>query len=803
MDLRGHRVAPGSPGTTLGWAPSSKEGFGTAYSADSRTWFTIWKGLLTEMYFPRIDRPQVRALEYVVTDGETFFQDELRHLTTEISRPHANALSYRVVNADPEGRYTIEKEILSAPHHPSVLVHTRFVVHRPELKEKLRLFLFLMPHIDDEVTGSDGAVYNLLGNPVLTAGRGATALAVGASTPFRRASVGYFGASDGLTALQAGFSLGPEYDLAPAGSIGLTAEIGVPESGEFTLAVSFGLGLEAAATNLLQSLGSSFERQRDRFTLQWQRAAHHSRPLSRASGDEGLLARTSRMVLLAHEDKTFAGAFIASPSTPWGWARTNDQGGYHLVWTRDMVHTATALLANGSREAPLRALIYLASRQRADGSFPQNFWLDGTPYWTGLQLDEVAYPILLAWRLERDHALEHFDPYPMVLRAARFLVERGPVTQQDRWEELSGFSPYTLGLQITALLGASDFARRHADVEAAAFLEDSADFLEGHLEGWTVTDRGVLDPKIRRHYVRLRPALPSDPTPRETGAMGPLFLPNLAPGTPNQFPAEEIVSTEFLALVRYGIRSADDPVIQDSLRLVDRLLKVDTPYGPAWKRYNHDGYGQGPGGAPFVGWGVGRPWPLLTGERGHYELAAGRDATPLARAMERFATSTGLLTEQVWDEPDRPSQYMFFGRPTGAAMPLAWAHAEYLTLLRSIDDGRVFDRIPAVAARYRSGGRRRPPLEVWKFNRQVAEVLPEATLRVQVGAEFVLHWSDDDWRTVHDEPARPTSLGLYYVDLPPLGKKGAYSFTFRWPLADRWEGRDFRVAARSDRTPLG
>lgn len=797
MDLRGHRVAPGAPGTLIGWAPSKKDGFGTAYSADSRTWYTTWKGILTELYFPRIDRPQIRALEYAVTDGETFFQDEVRHLHTTIVRPHANALSYRIVNTDPQGRFTIEKEVLSAPHHPSVLVHTRLVVHRPDLRDKLRLFVFCLPHIDEEMAGTDAAVYNLLGNPILAASRAETAMTIGATTPFRRASVGYFGASDGLTELEDRFDMGPEWDLAPSGSVGLTAEVDVPHSGEFVLALSFGLGLEAAATNLLQSLGSAFERQRDRFTLQWQRAAHHSRPVSRACGDKGALASASRMVLLAHEDKTFSGAFIASPSTPWGWARTDDQGGYHLVWTRDLVHTATALLANGSREAPLRALIYLASRQRADGSFPQNFWLDGRAYWTGLQLDEVAYPILLAWRLERDRALEHFDPYPMIVRAARFLVEQGPVTQQDRWEELSGFSPYTLGLQITALLGASDFARRRGDQETGAFLEESADFLEEHLEGWTVTDAGVLDPKIRRHYVRLRPALPSDPTPRESGPMGPLYLPNLAPGAPTEYPAEEIISTEFLALVRYGIRSAHDPTVVNSLELVDRFLKTDTPFGPAWKRYNHDGYGQGPGGAPFVGWGIGRPWPLLTGERGHYELAAGRDATPYAQAIERFATGTGLLTEQVWDEPDRPEHDLFFGRPTGAAMPLAWAHSEYLTLLRSIDDGQVFDRIPAVASRYQSGRVRGVPREVWKFNRQVREIRPGRTLRVLAGADFLLHYSDDDWRTAHDERSHPTPIGLHYVDLAPLDARGAYRFTFFWPLADRWEGRDFRVATPS------
>ncbi|MGI0055047.1 MAG: glycoside hydrolase family 15 protein [Thermoplasmata archaeon] len=795
MDLRGTRVAPNAPGTPIGWAPSSKDGFGTAYSADSRLWFTLWRGIVTELYHPTIDRPQVRAIFYGVTDGATFFSDELRHLRTETSQPHSNALDYHVVNSDPEGRFSIEKDILAAPHQSALLIHTRLVVHRPELRDRLKLFAFAVPHLDVMSSGTTGAVYQLLGSPVLTATRSDVGLVIGADVPFLRASAGYIDGGNDLSAIDTRLDIGPEWDLAPNGSVGLTAEIAVPRSGEFTLAIAVGSNLESAATTLLQSLGSSFARHRDRFVLQWQRAAHHSRPTSAACGDAGHLARTSRMTLLASEDKLYPGAFIASPSTPWGWARSDDQGGYHLVWTRDLVHTATALLANGIREAPLRSLIYLASRQQQDGGFPQNFWIDGRPYWTGLQLDEVAYPILLAWRLQRERALEHFDPYPMILRAARFLVERGPVTQQDRWEEVSGFSPSTLALEITALLGASEFARARSDHSTAAVLEETADFLERHVEQWTVTTHGTLDPSIPRHYVRVRPALPSDPTPPESGGFGGLYIPNLAPGQPAEFRAQEIISTEFLELVRYGIRDPLDPTVTETVRLVDRQLKVDTPLGPCWKRYNHDGYGQGPGGAPYRGWGIGRPWPLLVGERGHYELAAGHDAAPYAHAMERFATPTGLLTEQIWDEADRPELGLFNARPSGAAMPLAWAHAEYLTLLRSIDDGQVFDRIPSVAERYLTPRARGPALEIWKFNRQVARIPGGRTLRVQAMAPFLLHWSDDDWRTSHDARATATPLGVHHVELAPMDDGQHYRFTFYWPAVDRWEGRDFEVVA--------
>ncbi len=800
MDLRGTRVAPGAPGVPVGWAPSSKEGFGTAYSADARLWYTIWKGTVTELYHPSIDRPQFRGMLYGVTDGESFYMDEARHMSSKIEQPHPDALDYRVTTSDPAGRFSIEKEILMAPHQSALLVHTRLVVNRPELRDRLRLYLHAIPHLDLLPRGTDAGVYLLLGRPVLAASREDVGVVIAADVPFRKATVGFIGAGDEMASLENRYDLENEYDLAPNGSVFLTGEIALPASGEFTVAVAFGSNLENATTTVLQSLGSPFERHRDRFVLQWRRAAQHSHPYGVGPGDHGHLARVSRMVLLASEDKLYPGAFIASPSTPWGRRRTDDRGGYHLVWTRDMVQIATALLAAGIREAPLRALIYLASRQQSDGGFPQNFWLDGRAYWTGVQLDEVALPILLAWRLERARALESFDPYPMILRAARFLIDRGPVTQQDRWEEVSGYSPSTIGLQIAALLGASDFARNHQDTATATLFDETADFLESHLEGWTVTTQGTLDPEIPRHYVRVRPAMPSDPSPRESGDFGRLYIPNQAPGAPSEWPAQEIVSTEFLGLVRLGIRSAGDPIVTDTVRLVDRFLKVDTPYGPAWKRYNHDGYGQGPAGAPFLGWGIGRPWPLLTGERGHYELSAGHDPLPYARAMERFATPTGLLTEQVWDEADIESLGLFRGRPSGAAMPLAWAHAEYLTLLRSISDGKVYDRIPAVESRYLGRRRARSHLELWKFNRQISELPPGATLRVQASAPFQLHWSDDEWRSARDVIATATPVGVHFVDLAALDEGQGYDFTFYWPETARWEGRNFSVRAAGTRS---
>ena len=257
--------------------------------------------------------------------------------------------------------------------------------------------------------------------------------------------------------------------------------------------------------------------------------------------------------------------------------------------------------------------------------------------------------------------------------------------------------------------------------------------------------------------------------------------------------ANEIVDGGFLELVRYGIRAADDSTVVDSIRVVDALLRVDTPLGPAWRRYTHDGYGQRADGGPYLTFGVGRAWPLLTGERGHYELAAGRDPSSYIVALERFAEPTGLLPEQVWDDEDIPERNLFRGRPTGAARPLMWAHAEYIKLLRSSLDGHVFDRIPEVAARYARRVARRP-IEVWKANRRVAAVRSGVTLRVLDARPFLLHWSPDGWQTRHDSEATSTPLGIWFVDIPiDAAQRAPIVFTMLWTASHQWEGRDYRV----------
>jgi glucoamylase len=787
-------AAFGRPGIEPRWTRSAKDAIGTAYSASSRVWFTTSSGVLNEVYYPTIDRPQIRDLLLLVTDGKTFFHDERRHLDSQTEYSEEGTLAVRVVNADPEGRYRLIKEIISDPHEACVLMNVRLEAE-DELARDLRLFVLLAPHLEVGGADNNGHVADVAGRTLLTANKGSTWLALAATVPFIRRSCGFVGSSDGWTDLADNFDMDWEFTSAEGGNIALTGEMELGERREITIALAFGDGFHQAVSTLFQSLGIPFHEHRKRFVAQWRRVGDGVRPLEAVSGDGGRLYRRSHGLLLAHEDKTYPGALIASLSIPWGESKGDeDLGGYHLVWTRDLCNSALGLVACGNVVTPLRALIYMAVTQKPDGGFHQNFWVDGDPYWHGVQLDEIAFPIMLAWRLHREGALQDFDPYAMVLAAAGYLIRTGPVSAQDRWEEVSGYSPSTLASTIAGLICAALFARVRGDKETAAYLTEYADFLEGHIEAWTVTTQGALLPGVPRHFTRINPVDLSSPNRDEDPDHGDIHIANLPPDEPSSFPAKDVVDAGFLELVRYGVRRAGDPLMEDSLRVVDAVLKVETPGGPAWRRYNHDGYGQGPAGGPFVGTGRGRAWPLLTGERGHYELAAGRTPEPFIRAMEWFANGAGLLPEQVWDERlARPELGLFFGRPTGSAMPLMWAHAEYVRLLRSADDGTPFDRIDEVADRYLQGKKRRP-IEMWKFNRRPRTIRAGALLRVHAEAPFRLRSSTDEWQTAVDTGARATPLGVWYADIDVArDQKAPVRFTFYWTEAGTWEGRDFEV----------
>ena len=796
----------GAPGLEPRWTSSRKDAVGTAYAASSRIWFTASHGTLNEIYYPTIDRPQTRDMELLLTDEETFFHEEKRDLEYEFQYIDHNALAVRVCAKDLGGRYTITKEFITDPHHPVVLMNVKIEGDEAVLN-RLKCYALLAPHLDGGGAGNSARSLDMAGSRCILAWKNNVSLAFGADCGFSRSSCGYVGTSDGYQDLSSHMRMTWNYGQALDGNLALMGEIDVAKHREFTIAIALGDGPHAALAGMMQTLSTPYAEHRDRFIKQWHRALPPE-PLAEASTDGGKLMRVSHAVILTHEDKTYSGAFIASASIPWGASKGDDDlGGYHLVWTRDMVQSATSLLACGRIDTARRALVYLACTQHPDGGFAQNFWIDGTPYWSGIQLDEVAFPIILAWRLWKLNGLGNFDIFTFVVNASAFLVRYAPVTQQERWEENAGYSPSTLAAVISALVCAADVCRAHASEELGKFLEDYADWLEAHLDEWTTTRRGVLLPDVPYHYMRIRPPAEGEPFHNPDIPAGMIHIANRAPDEKFAFEAREVIDPGFLELVRYGIRRADDPLIVDSLKVVDSILKIETPYGVCWRRYNHDGYGQRKDGGPYMGWGQGRAWPIMTGERAHYALAAGQDVRPYITALERFSSIGGMLPEQVWDYADLPEAGMYFGRSAGSAQPLVWAHAEYIKLLRSVHDGQVFDRVSVVADRYGVPSDQRTfhsRMEIFQVARPISAMRQGSTLRIMDAERFRVVWSADNWATKSATDAKVIGRPGAFVDIAVGAQQtGSIVFTLYWPAQDRWLGRNYEVAIMAEAMEQG
>ena len=794
MNLPENSVAFGAPGIEPRWTSSAKEGVGTAYHTSCRVWFTLSHGIVNEIYYPHVDQPNTRDFQFLISDGETFCHEEKRDLNHEIEYPERDCLFYRLTNSEPQGRYRLVKEILTDPHRSVLLVHTKLEVLDESLRGRLQLYALLAPHLGGFGAGNSGSCTEIGDNKLMHAVRQNVHLLMTCSSGFSRRSAGYVGFSDGWQDLMHNFKMDWEFRSAANGNIALTGEIDLPDSGGFTVAVAFGRSYQSAATKLFQSLAEPFAEKCEGYVRQWQRAVINAEfDFSSDTSDDGGEYRLSRCVLLAHEDKVFQGAIVASMSIPWGETKGDlDLGGYHLVWTRDLVQSASALLATGQTGTPLRALIWLAAIQRPDGSFPQNSWIDGTAYWSGLQLDQVALPIVLAWRLHKHNALGLFNPRVMIVRAAARLIVQGPVTAQERWEENSGYSPSTLAVVIAALACAADWAGEVGHTEAADFVFAYADWLAAHLEEWTVTTEGELVQGIPRHYIRINPTDSNTPDPHADPNTQMIQIANGG----GLHPARNIVGGDFLHLIRYGIRRPDDPLVCDSIKVIDRVLKHDLPQGPGWRRYNHDGYGQKDDGGAYDGTGVGRCWPILTGERGHYELIAGRDPKPFITTMEDFANQGGMLTEQVWDGPDLPHARMKRGCPTGAAMPLCWSHAEYVSLVRSRHDNVCFHRVEPAYQRY-AVNRVPNRFEIWMLRHPMQRISRGKILRIILADEASITWSTDNWqRTNESQTIHQERLNLWFADFPtaewPVGS--VFAFTIFWKSDERWENRNWQIS---------
>jgi glucoamylase len=794
----GAEEPPGKPGAPPTWTSSAKTGMGTSLNPANAIWFTLGRGILTEVYCPRVDRAGIKELGFLVADAGAFFSDEKHDTRSEIRYLAPGVPAYRLTNTCKEGRYRLEKIILTDPHREVILQHVRFTPLKGNL-EDYGLYALLTPRLNNQGHNNTGWVGDYKGVPMLFAQNGDRALALACTAPWGGRSVGYVASSDGWQDISEHKRLTHTYERAESGNIALTGQVDLAAcQGEFVLALGFGEDASEAGHRVRASLLAGFKAVRDAYVRPWQAWQKTLVRIKGAKRHPKDIYRVSAAVMRCHEAKDFPGGIIASLSVPWGFARTEDDpGGYHVVWPRDLVESVGGLLAAGAHVDARRVLAYLQVTQEADGRWFQNMWLDGTAYWSGIQLDEVALAVLFLGLAHREKALKRADlPFfwPMVKKAAGYLVRNGPVTPMDRWEENPGYSPFTLGAVIGALLIAADLAEANHDKPLAGYLRETADAWNASLERWLYVTDTELARKVgvEGYYIRLAP-------PGAAGAESVAGLDVLVKNQPpkqSSIRAGDLVSPDALALVRFGLRAADDPRIVNTVRVIDAVLKVDAPQGPVWHRYTRDGYGEHADGSPYDGTGVGRAWPLLTGERAHFELAAGRraEAESLLRAMEGFANESGLLPEQVWDAQDIPPRQLYFGKPTGSAMPLVWAHAEYVKLRRSLHDGKVFDTPPQTVRRYLKD-RVGSPRAFWRFNHQVRSFRAGLVLRVEVLAPARVHWSVDGWETRRDTPTRDTGVGVYYADLPtaklPAGTQ--FVFTFFWPDADHWEGKDFQV----------
>ncbi len=687
------RAAPGAPGTRGTWTPADKHGFGTAAQTGSRVWFTMRQETLTETYWPRIDTPAVRSLQFAVVDRgrATFEGARTRGRVTPLD---ARSLSYRQVVTARSGAWRLTKDVVTDPDRDAVDVR----VHLRSLRgHKLKLFAVLDPALSntpgDDTGGRDRR--GLLASDA----KGAVALqAEHGLTPLTSAYAGRRGDPRRQLRRRGHLARATRAARKP-GNVVQGARVRL-RGGRATLVLGFGRRRARASRIAARALARGFAQARAAYDAGWH--AHlDALPPAPASLPADLTGTYDRslLVLAAAEDKTTRGAGVASPSMPWAWGRlTIDKGPsgpYHLVWARDLYQVGTGLLAAGDRPGAERALDFLLDvQQKADGSFPQNSRTDGKPFWTSLQLDEVGLPIVLAWQLGRRDAAT----YAKVKAAANFIVKKGPQSEQERWENQSGYSPASIGAEIAGLVCAADIARANGDAAQAAAWEAKADDWQRRVQAWTATTTGPYGPGP--YYLRVT----KDGKPNK----GTRYA--IGDGGPGKADQRSVVDPSALELVRLGVKRWDDPAIRNTLAVIDDELAVRTPNGTFYHRFSFDGYGETRTGAPWdlsedgSGLTLGRAWPLLAGERGEYELLAGRPADAQLRAMAATANDGGMLPEQVWDGR-RPTgtRGTVAGEGTRAATPLTWTHAQFLRLAWSIDAGRPVEQPAIVAARYAAG----------------------------------------------------------------------------------------------------
>jgi glucoamylase len=786
-------IAPGAPGKHSRWTSGGKLGIGKALNALSRVSFTLSQGIIDEIYFPREDIACIKSLELIVTNGKDFFSAEKEHTFHEVKMIDS-VPAYKMTNTCYQKRYIIEKEIITDPLRNTFLLQIKFKPFVGKLSD-YHLYLSVVPHLHNY--GNDNIVYlgDYKGIQMLYAQRHSLFFALACSKLWKRTTVGYAGTSDGWQDLQKNKNLTKEYQKAGPGSVALLAEIDLENSSQeesVIIAIGFGFTSYEAGHNAHASLLDGFQSAKDCYIKEWQEwdqkiVEQYTQEI------KGKYIKQSLMEIRLSESKGFPGAIIASLSIPWGPSRSS-LGGYHIVWPRDLVESAGVFLALKAKEETVRILNYLMAIQESDGKWMQNTWLDGEPYEKATQMDQISLPMLLidSCMNEKFINLERLNRYwPMIKNAAAFLISQGPFTQQGRWEEQhAGLSPYTIATQVAALLIIADLAEKMHDSALSQYCIEIADNWNENIENWCYVSGTQLADQVgvEGYYIRHNPT--GEPLSRLKKKV--INHTNYA-GKNKKALLGEMVSVDALGLVRYGLRDAHDPRILNTIKVIDHVLKVETPRGPCWHRFNYDSYGEHADGSPYNGKGIGRLWPLLTGERAHYEIAAGhfKEAQSLLKAMESFAHE-GLFPEQIWDSKDIPEKNLFFGKYTGSAMPLTWAHAEYIKLCLSLKKKRVIDMPYHTQERYIKH-QQISPFAIWKIGYPFAYIPKGKKLRIEVMNSATIYWSNDQWKTQQRMETRHLLSYLHFADIPCQHLQGRIAFKIFGKNSQKFENQIFEL----------
>jgi glucoamylase len=673
--------APGAPGANATWNESNVQGFADSLGASSKVWYTLGDGELENAFYPQTDTPDTFGLQYIVTDGSTFTDTETANTSHAISLVDPASLAWQQVNTAANGDFKITKTYVADPSRSVVLIQTTFdnLSATP-----LQLYADYLPQLNNDGMGNTGGTDPASGDLVSSNGPVASALA--SSTGFTQTTSGYVGSSsDGSAQLAGSHALTATYSSAStAGHIVQVAQIPVAAAGSttFTLALALDSSQSAAVSDASASLTAGFSSLESSFESGWHSwIAGLSAPPASVTGNSQLEQQyyVSLMEIKADEDKTYTGGFIAAPTDPWGTSVSANSGGdhgYHVVWTRDEYEMATALLAAGDATDANAALQYIFTyEEESSGAVKQNTFLNGNAVFGSLQMDEVADPIILAWQLGATNSAD----WGHVEQLANYLVANGPSTPQERWEENSGYSPATMAAEIAGLICAASIAETNGATSQAATYQSTALSWASELDGLTYTTTGPYG--NGDYFLRITP----DGNPNSGDSI------SIANGG-GSHDDRTVVDPSFLELVRLGIKAATATDITNTLSVVDSELKVSTPEGPIWHRYNFDGYGETASGGDYTGAGVGNPWPVLTGERGEYDVADGNlsGAQSMLATMAGAANSGYQIPEQVWGGSTGAGGFTF-GQPDNSSTPLMWAMAQYVRLAVDISAGKNTD----------------------------------------------------------------------------------------------------------------